>query len=144
MSRRKRQKHDSARVMLHVACNEDGGIFTGLAEALQIERRGETLDLDCCGRGGPRFTILDDRIRIFRRSIATFSHASCVGNLCWDAFTISVPDAAFVLCAALRSGNFSVDGASGDAACSLSELLDVGASEQLVETMLAQFGQSKR
>jgi hypothetical protein len=139
--RQKKPNYACRFVRVYVCCNHaDDGSFLGRADGLEIQRAGQTLSLELAGNP-PRFTVVSsDAIRIFRRTIVTHSQANWVGNWCWNAYTLSVPDAAWFLIRALRGGLFSITGASGHEACSLSELLEIPvAPTPLVEAMLVGF-----
>jgi hypothetical protein len=144
--RRQRKPNYACRfVRVHVCCNDaDNGAFRGRAEALEFQRAGQTLSLELSGNA-PRFAVASqgDTIRIFRRTFVTHEQADWVGNWSWNAYTLFLPDAAWLLIRALKDGLFTITGASGNEACSLSEMLDIGAATlSLAEAMLACFKRS--
>lgn len=137
--RQRKPSYNGKFVTVHVCCNDaDNGNFIDHAEGLEFERGKQTLTLELCGYA-PRFAIVSDTaMRIFRRTFVTHSQHDWVGNWSWNAYALWLPDAAWLLQRSLRDRLFSITGASGNEACSLSELLDAGlAQSSLVETMLA-------
>lgn len=139
--RSRREPPPTIRVM--IACNGDGGIFEGRAEGITLSARGESIDLELCGARAPRFSELDDGIRIFRRKFAVLGSASCVGNWCWNAYDLSIEDASALLNLALKTGGFSCTGASGNNACRLSDAIDEEASPGELTLYLSLFGSDR-
>lgn len=140
LKRRRRDRKDPVSyVRFEVACN-DGGAFLGRAEALALSARGERLDLELSGASEPRFTDDGNTIRIFRRRCSYEKVIHGYGNWCWNAYDISLPDAAKLLHYAIRKGGFSCTGASGNNACRLSDALDEDAGLGEVTLYLGLFG----
>lgn len=133
------QPPHAVRVM--VACNGDGGLFEGRAEGLTFEARGESIDLELSGARAPRFSEFQGYIRIFRRRFKVLDCASCVGNWCWNSYTLYLDDAATLLNLALPL--FSCTGASGDNACRLSDAIDANAARGELMIHLSMFGSAR-
>lgn len=128
--------------LLHVAfaCNDgDSGIFAGRVDALSIRRKGESLDMECCG-SSPRLTLGDGWLRIFCRKLRVYSSADWVGNWCWNEYVLEQPAVAWLLVAASKGGRFGFDAATGDQAIKLSELIEARAPVALVEAAFERFG----
>lgn len=141
--RKKSRRQPRRLIRVLIACNGDGGIFEGRAEGITLSAAGETIDLELTGGRAPRFTELQDGIRIFRRRFTVLECASCVGNWCWNSYTLSLDDAAALLNLALSSGAFSCTGASGNNACRLSDAIDEEASPGELTLYLSLFGSDR-
>lgn len=137
-ARSRRLPQPAVRVM--VACNGDGGVFQGFAEGFTFSCRGESIDLALSGGAAPRFTECAETIRVFRREFKVSSAQSHVGNWCWNEYGLSLNDAARLLHRAISSRKFSIDGASGNNACRLSEALEKHLTVTEIALLFGQFG----
>jgi hypothetical protein len=124
-------------ILVGFACNHgDNGLWRGTVEAMSIHAKEESLDLECSNGTPPRLTVGRDWLRFLRRRVPVLGGVEWYGNWCWNAYRVSIPDAATLLCAAVQSEKFTTDGARGNAACDLSDLLKANAPHALVADYL--------
>jgi hypothetical protein len=126
--------------MVGFACNGDHGEFRGTIDAMSIGRNGDSIDFEWSSGSAPRLTVLDGAIRVFRRRFVHHGATEWYGNWCWNAYKLALPDVATLLERARFSEKFSCDGATGDAACDLSDLFEDDAPRHMIEWALMRFG----
>lgn len=101
-----------ARILVSFACNHgEDGLWRGTVEAVSVHAPdGDGIDFEWSSGSAPRLTVLEDRFRFLRRLWAFDRRIPWYGNWCWDAFRVTVEDAADLLLAIRLSGKFCPDG----------------------------------
>lgn len=144
MSRLSDRKRASRRafpqtILVCFACNDgDNGLWRGTVEAMSVNAREESLDLELSLGSAPRLTVGDGWLRFRRKRVAVVDWTEWYGNWCWNAYRVSIFDASVLLWAATQSRRFTCDGARGNAACELGDLIGSadGASRITMENYL--------
>lgn len=127
MSNLKRSQRSSGKppkVRVGLCCNDpDNGTFADKVSGIEISGKASRVELEPSRCVEPKLTILDGKLRIFRRTFAFDASQDWVGNWCWNEYRMSIGDAAAFLSAALEFG-FTATGAEGNAACALTDMCD--------------------